>query len=188
MTLLTELDAVNQMLRVIGEQPTNTLEEVGFSQVELARQTLNDTSRIVQSQGWWFNTENKYKLMRDQNNKIPIPAGVLQLDASDDTKNYTPRGVYLYDLSEHTDTFKDNVEVDLVAFLPFEELPQTARTYITLKAARTFQMIVLGSELIHQTLAGDEMAAYLMLRSEDTKFKDCNILQNNSYIQRLKRR
>ena len=49
---MTELDAVNEMLGVIGEPPVNTLEVIENVDVANALRILHKTSRYVQSKGW----------------------------------------------------------------------------------------------------------------------------------------
>lgn len=60
---MTELDAVNEMLGVIGEPPVNTLEVIENVDVANALRILHKTSRYVQSKGWAWNTWTSYLLI-----------------------------------------------------------------------------------------------------------------------------
>ena len=55
-TPATELQAVNQMLSVIGEAPVNTITGTTTTDVSVAKNILDETSMTVQSMGWNFNT------------------------------------------------------------------------------------------------------------------------------------
>ena len=55
-TPTTELQAVNQMLSVIGEAPVNSITGTVTTDVSVAKNILDETSMSVQSMGWNFNT------------------------------------------------------------------------------------------------------------------------------------
>lgn len=63
----TELEAVNAMLAVIGEQPITDVDAAVTAgspvDVLIAVNILRDQAREVQTLGWKFNTENGYQLM-----------------------------------------------------------------------------------------------------------------------------
>lgn len=166
---LTELEAVNLMLEGVGESPVNQITDTGIADVEIATSILHNTSRNIQSRGWTFNNETNYPLTRDVDGYIYVPTNCLKIDAVDTNKDVVQRGDRLYDKTNHTYIFEEDLTVDLTLFLPFEELPQSARTYIYVFASRDFQKKVLGSETITSITKEDEAAALSMfLESEDT--------------------
>src|SRR3546814_20980574 len=67
--VMTELEAVNEMLMSIGQAPVNTLNATGISDVNIARAELVKVSRRVQARGWNFNTDDAYKLSPDADGK-----------------------------------------------------------------------------------------------------------------------
>src|SRR4051794_6796980 len=105
-TFLTELDALNMMLTAADEAPVQTATQSGHLPLSIAKAVLNDTSRMVQSKGWAFNTEDGFPLSRDTSGQIPLAPNVLSLDV-DDVYGLSPiqRGVRLYDRVKHTYTF-----------------------------------------------------------------------------------
>ena len=151
-TPTTELQAVNIMLSVIGEAPVNAITGTTSVDVSTAKNILDETSMSIQSQGWHFNTHNKYtSLSIDQDGRIPLPANCVKADASQNFRyiNLTIRNGYLYDLDKHTDIFSSvPAEVDLVLVQQFEQLPEYARQYITQKASRRFASRFLGDKEI----------------------------------------
>ena len=82
----TELQAINQVLASVGQAPVTTLEQTN-PDVAIVINTLDQVSREVQNGGWTFNKEYHYQVTRDSDNKIPIPANMLQIDLSEDYKN-----------------------------------------------------------------------------------------------------
>ena len=186
----TELDGVNVLLISIGESPVNTVETLeGPSEVSIARTILHQTSRQVQSLGLQCNSEESFPLVKDVNDEIKLPTNTLKIDASDTSLDIVARGNRLYDRTNHTYKFdtnnEDSLKVDIVLFLPFEELPQAARDYITLRAARVFQSKVLGSETLYQFTMQDEMEARMLLVQAEADSGDYNMLRKNSDLQTM---
>ena len=67
-----ELPAVNQILAACGQAPVTSLDQTN-PDVAIAYDTLLETSREVQSEGWSFNKEAHYPMTPDINNEIKIP-------------------------------------------------------------------------------------------------------------------
>lgn len=184
---MTELDAVNAMLISIGEQPVNTLEVTDNAEVLIARNVLHQVSRQTQAVGLLCNSEKNYPLVVDVDGYIRLPANTLKVDATDSSIDVVMRGRRLYDRKNHTYKFKDTVNVDIVFFLPFEDLPQVVRDYITIRAIRVFQSRVVGSETLYAFTAKDEMDAYMAMVQEEVDHGDYNML-NNPEVQMMLRR
>lgn len=183
LTSMTELDAVNLMLSVIGEAPVNSIEVPGLGDVAVAFQVLNEVSREVQEKGWTFNIENNYPLALSVSNEIEVPPNALRVDAEDsEGLNVTVRGNRLYDRENHTYTFSNPVKCQITFMLAFTDLPQAARYYIAIRAARKFQKRVLGSDKLEAFTQDDEMSALVSLQDQDADVGDYNILTGNSQI------
>lgn len=183
LTVTTELDAINLMLSNIGESPINTVEDNGIVDAVLARQILRSTSIQVQSEGWHFNTELDYLLKPTFPEKeIPLPPNLLRIDSvgSDREIDVVQRGLRLYDRRNHTYQFEQSFKAGLVILLTFDELPEAARSYITIRAARIFQERIVGAEEQSSFNAKDEARALLTLQNADLKNADYNILTDNA--------
>lgn len=174
---MTELEAVNLMLSVIGEAPVNTLTVSGLSDVAIARNILSETSRSVQERGWHFNTEDDYTLPVEADGSIPVPANILRIDPMrDQDVDLTQRGNRMYDRENHTFKIGKSIKFAVTFGLPFDQLPQAARHYIAVKAARSFQKRTLGSQLIEAFTQDEEMSALLALKDQETDTGDYNLL------------
>jgi len=190
----TELQAVNTMLSVIGEAPVNTITGDTNVDVSVAKNILDETSMSVQTQGWNFNTQYKYTVSLDTDNKIPLPSNCVQADASVDFRymNVVIRDGYLYDMDNHTDVFTSAPTLDVVLVQQFEHLPEYARQYITLKSARRFASRFIGDKEITQLIGADEQESHNTFKQSDTRSADVNILTGDantySIINRNKRR
>ena len=183
-TPTTELQAVNTMLSVIGEAPVNSITGTTTVDVSVAKNILDETSMSVQSQGWNFNTNYEYKsLSLDSNNKIPLPSNCVKVDANKSIRhlNITIRNGFLYDMEKDTDVFTSVPKsVDIVLVQQFEHLPEYARRYITVKAARRFAARFIGDSQLTQLTAQDENEALVNFTQSEAQEADTNILNGDS--------
>ena len=182
---MTELEAVNVLLTTIGEAPVNTLSGNQVTDVTIAKQVLNEVSREVQSQGWHFNTEPKVKLSRNLNNEIAVPADTARIDSNE--YNVVIREGKLFDLDERKFTFDSNIEADIVFYRDFEVLPDTAKKYITTRAARIYSDRMINSETMHRMLAKDEQSALIDLKEFEGDTGDYNMMDSYSVARVLNR-
>ncbi|QFP93680.1 tail tubular protein [Ralstonia phage P-PSG-11] len=187
-TPTTEIEAVNLMLDVIGESPISSLENSAVVDAVKAKSVLSEVSRAVQTKGWHFNTEKEFELVPTVFDKeIIVPANVLRIDTvyPDNGIDAVHRGNRLYDRRKHTYQFDKSVKVDMVVNLQFEELPESARRYIAIRAARVFQTRMVGSEGLYQFTAGDEADARADLKRAEGITGDHNILTDSWTVRRV---
>lgn len=173
------LDAVNVLLSVIGEAPVNTLLNNQNAMVAAAQNTIDEISRRVQSEGWAFNTDPKVQLAPDVDGYINLPRNVLRVDTTEEDagNDYVQRGTRLYDRRKASFTFTEPVYVELVTALLFEELPQPARDYITIRAARVFQARQFGSGQLAAFSEQDERDARAVLVAHEAETDDVSLLE-----------
>ncbi|WP_145960512.1 phage tail protein [Novosphingobium meiothermophilum] len=190
----TELEAVNRMLASIGQSPVNTLTVSGVPDVVDALQVLRDTLRDVEAQGWSWNTDRNYSLSPQIDGTIKIPSGAMEVDASTVSSNIVVRRnpntneLSLYDLDNQTYTFTAAVEVEIIWAYPFEDIPQTARTYVSIAAARKFQAQRVSSPLLDGYNDRDEQRAWDRLWRSERRTRDTNSFRANPSARRSLRR
>jgi hypothetical protein len=178
MTPTTELEAVNYILLNVGERPVNSVDTSGVTEASLAKMVLDSVSREIQSWGLNCNYEKNYELPRDVNDEILLPLNTLQVDAEAQWRNIVQRGNKLYDKDNHTFEFTTSLRVNIVFLLPFTDLPQHVRHYITVKAARQFQAKRFGSGVLHDLTEQDEFEARAMFKKVESRGKDLSLLQS----------
>lgn len=188
-TPTTELDAVNQMLRAIGETPVSSLNNSEGLDVPTAMGTLNEVSLAVLIEGWDFNTEYNYPLMRDTSGAITLPSHTLNADF--DSRSLfeidpVARGVRVYDRKNHTYKFTQNLKATLIVSLAFDELPQAARYYIAYRAARKFQDTEVGSTDLHRFNEADEYRARATFIERHSDDQDLNMLRDTPQFAHLR--
>lgn len=189
LTPTTELEAVNIMLSVIGESPISSLAAgSAVADAVTAQQTLSEVNRAVQSKGWHFNTEKEFTLTPEAfTGEVRVPSNTLRVDTVTDDReiDVVLRGQRLYDRKNHTYSFTKSLKVDLVVLLPFEEIPETARHYVTIKAARVFQSRTVGAETLFSFTQIDERDALISFKKAEGITGDYNILTGNETIYRV---
>ena len=180
-TRTTELEAVNTILSTIGEAPINSLTGALPVDATVAKNVLSEIAREVQSQGWHFNTHYKATLSRDASNKIPVASNAVrvELDVNKYSKyNYdiVQRNGFLYNLATNSDIFTtDFDEVIIVYLLPFDQIPEQGKRYITIRSARIFHDRTLGANTLHKFSVEDEKTALSILKQAESSTGDYTI-------------
>lgn len=189
LTLTTELDAINIMLGTIGESPINSLDAAtGVVDAVTARSILAEVAVQVQEEGWHFNTEYEFVLSPDAGTQeIYVAPNTIEVDVSPYTTDVDVaiRGNRLYDRKNKTYKFSEDIKADLTILLEFNELPQAARHYITIRSARVFQQRVVGSQLLGAYTEQDEARALRAMRRYEARTGDYNILTGNYSVMRV---
>lgn len=179
----TKLEAVNTMLTSIGEQPIQNMNDLaGLSDASIAEQILDNVSRAIQSRGWIFNTDLDVQMPVDQYGEIKLSPDILRVDTTsrvrDGDTDIVERGRKLYDRQKQTFVFTTKVTVNQIKLLIFEDLPEPARRYISIRASRIFHDRVVGSGELHRFYQEDEMNAWQALLEYEGDVADYNIFDN----------
>ena len=189
----TELESVNVILSTIGESPLNSLSGSLPVDGTVAKNVLSEISREVQSSGWHFNTHYKSKLTRDTNNKIPVATNVVRVEldpnlVSKADYDLVQRDGFLFNMAKDTDIFDRNFEdVTQVYLLPFNEIPEQAKRYITIRSARVFHDRTLGANTLHKFSQEDEKQALSILRNAEARTGDFTIFDTPEQIYTIAR-
>lgn len=180
-TQYSELDAVNLILRNMGETSINSLENPPLDASE-ARETLKEVSRHVQARGWYFNSEIM-PLSPDNNGKIALPPNTMSVSAVGSSRHMkvSKRGGFLYRLDPFNSgfVFDGPVAVQLVLGLDFDDLPPCASNYIALRAARVMQTRQVGDAMSANEDNEEEKLAFAELHAEQLATERLSL--TNSY-------
>ena len=180
---------VNAMLAIIGESPIQTI-DLSHPDVQLALDLWDENSTLVQSKGWWYNTEVYQLLLDARTNEVFLPPNTITIDNAN--TNYIKRGRVLYDLENHTRTFPDTTDTtDLVTkcimFWSIGELPTTIYMYILLL---TKMAMVMARDKEAEVLRGLELqinVAFDKVNREHVGFHNPNRQQVNNAALMLSR-
>jgi len=175
---ITELDSVNILLAAVGEAAVSSLETATTVDVTQAKNLISNINREVQQKGWHFNTEWDVVLSLDSDSRIPLGTSVLSVYSP--TKLTTIRGregsPFLYDLDNNTFIWTTSInDAVTITLLDFEDIPQTARQYITTKAARVFQEEIIGQVSAETVNRQEEAEAYADLLDDEGERSGFNV-------------
>jgi hypothetical protein len=199
-TKTTELEAVNTILSAVGEPPIVSLTGTQGADAAIARNILNEVSREVQSQGWHFNTLYDQTFSPNSSNEIVLADEVLRVDNysgrsgfttigdSSESRSVVQRGDKLFDKTNNTFTFTSSIKMTVVYLYDFEEMPEPARRYVTIKAARIFQDRMVGSQKSHVFTMQDEMRCMSTLKEFEGDTADRTIFDNNDVFNIVNRK
>ena len=178
-----KLAAVNSMLRMIGESSVSDLATPTRSDVDAAIALLEEVSREIQSEGWWFNRE-VVDLVPDGNGEIVLNETILSVDKTlySPSTEYVERGdggvMKLYNTKDRTFVFTESkVEVVIIFQFLFEELPEVVRKAITSRATRLLcEARVLDINLA-KILSQDELINRAKLEDAELSNGDYNVFK-----------
>ena len=173
MPITTELDAINILLAAIGTSPVNNIDTVNTDAV-MAKNYIHNALKEIQTEKWYFNTEDNYQLLPDINNEIHLADNIINIDSIGrfgENTNLIPRGKKLYDRLNHTYKIQNPITANILLCLEIDELPETAVQYIIAKAARKYQEELLGDPSLRTWTKEDEATARGRLIDEDLRIR-----------------
>ena len=187
---MTELEAINTLLSVIGEAPVDALpsaQQNDITDAALARKTLTEVKRDVLAEGWSWNTDLNYPAQKNSNNEFLLPSDTLRvtfMPSSQPHMNYVQRGLKIYDKAKRRFDFGADVsEVvvnELVRNIKWDECPHAGQQYITIRAARIYSDRFINSNVIYQyTLTDEDYARNQLIRAEEAG-QEHNLLWGNT--------
>jgi hypothetical protein len=185
LTKTTKLQAINTMLSVVGEPPVNSLTAQRADSF-IAQNILDEVSREVLTYGWQFNTEDNVTLSPDSSTGfIYISDSVVRVDMDprhDDIYDIVVRGNRIYNRKTNSFVFTEDLIAQRVILMDFEDLPEVAKRYITIRAARIFQDRVVGAQTLHAFTATDELVALTKMQEYENEVGDYSIFQSDDMI------
>ena len=204
----TELEAVNTILSVIGQGKItqSELTTPTGDDTQAAIDIVRDNMREVLSWGWQFNTEWQFRIAVDGSDKFAVPADLLKFEVSkrSDQQGFRPekdvdgtvprtnlldivvQGSFFYDRLRNTnvwgagDFLRAQIFIDIVRTVDFEDMPETARRYVTMRTARQFAKRMLGDKEIVDFTADDELVAFRNLKRDQGDVKRYSLFDSHS--------
>lgn len=173
---LTELEAVNAMLGLIGEAPVASIEDDLIVDAAMALGILREATRTVLEVGWHFNTDEDFELVPDVDGFIYIPSDAVRVDS--DWNDVAVRGDRLYNKDTNTYVWSTPLRCTIVRYMDWADIPSAVRRYIAAKATTLFATRTMGSsEIVNQARSEEATIRSLML-SQELEMADYSLLDN----------
>lgn len=181
---MTLLDALNYVLRRLGEQPVTGL-EVEYPTVTIALPAIDEARRELLLEEWFFNKFPLRYLQPDASGRTQIPDDVLMLYPTNPDFVCAGKYVKCARTGRHVDV---PVEARVVLDVPFDELPKQAQVLIRLRAAYVVYVQDFGEDDTSNGLRQEIAAAYSLLAAQHTRTRQYNTRNKRawrSYARRL---
>ena len=178
----TKLQAVNTLLSIIGEAPVNSLVPPLTGDTSLAESVVNEISAEVQGEGWSWNTMMYDSIPLDANGHSSLPSNTLAVrfnPVSYPTQRFVLRGIKLFDRVKNSYDLRGSLGValtgsstdlvaELIEELDWDDVPETGKRYIMIRAGRIFSNRAITSTSIEAyTQEDEENAKQILKRTED---------------------
>lgn len=180
---MTEIDAINRMLRYIGELPIPTSVTIDSlpegHEAVIARVVLAETLREEQENKLWFNTfEVTY--IPDTDGYVTLPSNVIAFESTD----YFKEGGLLYNKNDISGIFTDPITLTVRLEVTFDNIPDIFRTYVVLKAAKHLHVYLNGDDTTQKELETNVALQQIKVEREHLKQSKFNLVKGTRLIDR----
>lgn len=184
---MTEIDAINKMMRYVGEIPVPisvVIDDLPAGhEAKEARTILGEQTRELQSVGYWFNKE-EWTFIPDVGGTITIPSDVINIKSTNANQDYLVKGGDLYNVNTRTKVFTSNVTLETVFEVPLEDLPESFLNVLLYTSAKELHLYLNGDENTQKELDKKLGQAVLRLDAEKTKRSNVNLVKGSRLIDR----
>jgi len=177
MALLTELEAINQILSVTGDAPVSNVNST-YEQAVVARRVLLEISRQKQSEGYWFNEVDEVLLLKDSDGYINLSTDTIRVDIPRDNGYFVQRGLRIFNKRLNTYVFTIDLYANIVSELVWDLLPQSFRQYVVAEASLRYNAEYFGSPELDSRIQQDVFNKKMALDAEDIDNRDLNMLES----------
>lgn len=185
---MDKLQAVNKLLKAIGESTVNSLNS-GLPDAAEAQAVLESTANDILSKGWHENTDRGIKFIRNLNQEILVPPNVLRIDTAgydiviDITVRTDPNDDVrkLFDKKKQTFKLSKDLTCDVIYAFDFEDLSHDLQRYIAAVAAREFQRVTVSSLALDKMLEKQESEAWSSFQDAEAEYEDSNTLVDSPH-------
>ncbi len=176
--LTSKMRAINTVLEALGESPVNHVDDL--LEAQQADDKIEEVSREIQSDGWWFNTEDNYPLPLGTDGQIRLPANALKVDLQ--SPHFTARGLRVYDKLNHTYIFEHPLRCTIAVGLEWDELPEVARTFVKYRSAKLLQASAVGSPTLYKFHQAEYQIALRALRKAEIENGNYSLWNNAEFV------
>lgn len=175
------------MLQTIGESSVTTLSGTLPYEVAAAVTILKEVAREICMDSYVFNTEEDRVLTANgSTGKISAiaPEDYVQIRNQGSGEDYVIRSGFVYSMLQKTNVFAVNSTITItgVFLLDFLDLPEAAKRYCVIRAARTYADRMVGSKDIRAFSERDELEAKAKLNDYEFGVDRINMLGDSSTV------
>lgn len=178
---MTELEALNMLLRLIGATPVNDLNTT-YPEAANARATLTRIRRRIQKRGWWYNIDYNLCYTPNENGEIVVANEITTLVAEDPA--YVLRGHKMYDKRNQTFVFACTINaIKTIRALEWDDMPESIREHCAYVSAMEFVRDELEDYSKMDSLGKDAARTLMDAKSEDLEMGQFNTFNKQRVVQ-----
>lgn len=191
---LGKLQAINRVLDAMGQAGITTMGEIDYhvdaGDINRVLDQISATIQTNKGKGYWFNQEGFHKLYpAPDTGRVVLPASTLAVRLKRthrlrETK-LAKRGNHLIDTQEYgfdlrafADPHLKYIPLDIVAFVDFDDLPQTAQDAVTDAARFWYVHDKDVDQAKFNALSQQAQLSLQALNQEDGTYRKRNAFQN----------
>ena len=203
LTRTTKVEAVNRLLSVIGVAPISQAALDGTLSLtsELAQTAIDNVSRDLQGTSWGFNTERDVEFTANGSGSIVLTSSAysgLSISSFDfeEPSSFDPvikmDGVNAKIWDRETKSFtafaaSATYKATVTYYLQWLDLPEAVKAYVMARAAREYQLQMVGNPQMDQMLVTQMMIAQQNLTEFEAAQFDYTIFDNYDVFRSLER-
>ena len=173
---MTQLEAVNLILRALSEHPVASL-DIRHPSVTLALATLDVSKDEVLADNWWIN-KIRVTLQRESDNRVQYPADAYEFVP--DKYQAIVRSGYLYNDQNQSFIFDEDVSGWATYELDWTDLPNAVQRMVAYRAAISAVSSDVGGEIPAYLQIG-YATAETQVQSMHTRQRKFNARQRRSW-------
>jgi len=191
---LSKLDLINSCLRGIGAREVVS-EFDTTDDVNSAVAIIDLVNQEFQQRGWWFNREDQVGFELDGGTFEFSATDPLREEVMEITEHFvcrpvklTLRGQKVYNVTDKTFDLSDLVLADdkiyfnYIYKIPFNDMPEQAKTYLMYKSRRMFSQDIEGDNVSYQQNTRDEDRAYQALETTEFRSRKHNAINQSPTV------
>ena len=182
MTRTTKIDAINEILSLVGINTVASLDDPVRQDVIAAEETLNQTLKHIATQNNYYNRYEEVEYIPDSNGYIYVPNDVYDVELIDITKQVVIKGDRIFNITDKTFVWTKKEKFEVTYYLDFTDLPEVVMRYVINAAARTLYLKLFGPSAHLQVLAAESKLAYDIWQRWEYDSMDANMLAGNDVI------
>lgn len=182
MTRTTKIDAINEILSLVGINTVASLDDPVRQDVIAAEETLNQTLKHIATQNNYYNRYEEVEYTPDVNGYIYVPNDVYDAELIDPTRQAVIKGDRIFNITDKTFVWTKKEKFEVTYYLDFTDLPEVVMRYVIYASARTLYLKLFGPSAHLQVLAAESKLAYDVWQRWEYDSMDGNMLAGYDVI------
>lgn len=177
MSRTTRIEAINEMLSLIGVNTVASLDDPVRQDAIAAEQTLDEVLKHIATQSYFHNIYEKVTLTPDTDGFIYISDDIYNVELVDDAiTQVIIKGDRLYNLTDKTFEWSGPKKFEVQYYLEFTDLPEVIKRYAIMAGARRLYLKLFGPSQHLNALAFEERMAFDIWQRWEFDQGDYNVL------------